>query len=230
MSNSYPLQPMTAAEVQKLIGPDFVKNFQKEIDEFMAPMRKHIAKGRPLSIGKEAWEYAVADSITGAEWAGAGSSIVDVKIGTDIGLDVKSVGRGTGTKSGEASMYQTYHSQLDTLFTNQDAQELWNVYIEGWYKKVCSIKNYYLLAIVKDKKYNCSLCGFKRVGNIPSYDVSYGSFLTERGKPTTATWTVQQLADPTLLHTMVIKGKKRLEMRLRPAMHDSKYSLPIYKF
>jgi large subunit ribosomal protein L23 len=32
------------------------------------------------------------------------------------------------------------------------------------------------------------------------------------------------------VNTMVIKGKKRLEMRLRPAMHDAAYSLPIYKF
>jgi hypothetical protein len=221
---------MTAVEIQTLVGPSFVTNFQKEVDEFMAPMRKHIAKGRPLSMGKESWEYAVADSIVGAEWAGAGNSIVDVRIGTDIGLDVKSVGKGTGSKSGEASMFQTYHSHLDTLFNTQDSQELWNVYVQGWYEKVQSVKDYYLLAIVKDKQYNCSLCGFKRAGTIPAYQPSYGTFLTETGKTSKGTWTIQQLADPDLLHTMVLKGKKRLEMRLRPKMHDSTYSLPIYKF
>jgi hypothetical protein len=196
----------------------------------MAPMRKHIAKGRPLSMGKETWEYAVADSIAGSEWAGAGNSIVDVRIGTDIGLDVKSVGKGSGTKSGEASMFQTYHSHLDTLFSTKDSATLWNVYIEGWFKKVCSVKDYYLLAIVKDKQYNCSICGFKRVGNIPIYDATYGTFLTDTGRESKGTWTVQQLGDPELIHTMVIKGKKRLEMRLRPKMHDAVYSLPIYKF
>lgn len=232
--SKYPLEPMTAADVATLVGPDFIKNFQKEVDEFMAPMRKHIALGRPLSMGKETWEYAVADSITGSTWAGAGNSIVDVKIGADIGLDVKSIGKARGNgitaKSGEASMFQTYHSHLDTLFHTQDSPALWNVYVEGWFEKVKSVKEYYLLAIVKDKQYNCSLCGFKRTGTIPAYDPSYGTFLTETGKQSTGTWTVHQLADPMFLHTMVIKGKKRLEMRLRPLMHDAKYSLPIYKF
>ena len=226
----YPLEPMTVAEIQRLVGPGFVANFQKEVDEFMVPMRKHIALGRPLSMGKETWEYAVADSIVGAVWAGAGNSIVDVKIGTNIGLDVKSVGIGSGTKSGEASMFQTYHSHLDTLFSTQDSATLWSVYIDGWFEKVQSVKDYYLLAIVKDKKYNCSLCGFKRVGTVPAYSTTFGTFLTEKGKPSKGTWTVQQLADPSLLHTMVIKGKKRLEMRLRPGMHDPKYSLPIYTY
>jgi hypothetical protein len=230
----YALEPMTVAEIQQLVGPEFIKNFQKEVDEFMVPMRKHIARGRPLSMGKETWEYAVADSIVGSEWAGAGNSIVDVRIGNDIGLDVKSVGKTTGkgptAKSGEASMFQTYHSHLDTLFSTKDSATLWNVYIEGWFKKVCSVKHYYLLAIVKDKSYNCSICGFKRVGNIPNYDPTYGSFLTETGKESTGSWTIKQLADPTLLHTTVLKGKKRLEMRLRPVMHEAQYSLPIYKF
>jgi len=226
----YALEPMLVSEIQQLVGPAFITNFQREVDEFMAPMRKHIAKGRPLSMGKETWEYAVADSIAGSEWAGAGNSIVDVRIGTDIGLDVKSVGKGSGTKSGEASMFQTYHSHLDTLFSTKDSATLWNVYIEGWFKKVCSVKDYYLLAIVKDKQYNCSICGFKRVGNIPIYDATYGTFLTDTGRESKGTWTVQQLGDPELIHTMVIKGKKRLEMRLRPKMHDAVYSLPIYKF
>ena len=227
---NYPLEPLTSVEVQALVGPTFIANFQKEVDEFMAPMRKHIAKGRPLSMGKESWEYAVADSIVGAVWAGAGNSIVDVRIGTNIGLDVKSVGKGSGSKSGEASMFQTYHSHLDTLFNTQDAPALWNVYIEGWFTKVQSVKDYYLLAIVKDKQYNCSLCGFKRTGSLPAYDPKFGTFLTETGRASKGTWTVQELADPKFLHTMVIKGKKRLEMRLRPAMHDAAYSLPIYKF
>jgi hypothetical protein len=226
----YTLEPMLVSEIQQLVGPNFIPNFQREVDEFMAPMRKHIARGRPLSMGKETWEYAVADSIVGSDWAGAGNSIVDVRIGTDIGLDVKSVGKGSGTKSGEASMFQTYHSHLDTLFSTKDSATLWNVYIEGWFKKVCSVKDYYLLAIVKDKQYNCSICGFKRVGDIPPYDTAYGTFLTDTGRESKGTWTVQQLGNPELLHTMVIKGKKRLEMRLRPKMHDLMYSLPIYKF
>jgi len=227
----YPLKPMSVKEIQKLVGPDFIKNFQIEIDLMLAPMRKHLALGRPLSMGKETWEYAVADSIVGADWAGAGNSIVDVKIGTDIGLDIKSVGKGTGKKSGEASMYQTYDGDTDASFSRQDSELLWKTFIEGWSAKTKTVKHYYLLAIVKDKSYNCSICGFKRVRDVPAFDPSFGSFLTEKGKESKGTWTIEQLADPKLLHTIVVRNKKRLEMRLRPVMHtDKKYCMEIYKF
>jgi hypothetical protein len=229
--SDYCLEPMLVEEINQLVGTDFVKNFQKEIDEMLAPLRKHLALGRPLSLGKETWEYAVADSIPGAEWAGAGNSIIDVRLSKDIGFDVKSVGKGAGNKSGEASMFQTYEGHTDSSFSNQDSALLWKTFVEGWAKKVKTVQDYYLLVIVKDKSYNCGMCGFKRVGEIPEFDPSFGTFLTETGRASKGTWTISQIADPNLLHTIVIKNKKRLEMRLRPAMHDDpKYCLPIYKF
>jgi len=229
--SEYCLVPMSVGEINQLVGTDFVKNFQKEIDEMLAPLRKHLALGRPLSLGKETWEYAVADSIPGAEWAGAGNSIIDVRINQDVGFDVKSVGKGLGNKSGEASMFQTYEGHTDNSFSNQDSAMLWKTFVEGWYKKVITVKDYYLLVIIKDKNYNCSMCGFKRTGDIPAFDPNFGTFLTETGRASKGTWTITQLADPSLLHTIVIKNKKRMEMRVRPAMHDDpKYCLPIYKF
>ena len=232
----YPLEPMSVVELQTLVGPAFVTNFQKEVDEFMVPMRKHIALGRPLSMGKETWEYAVADSIVGSVWAGAGNSIVDVKISTDVGLDVKGVGKGgllkSGgySKSGEASMYQTYEGDTDTSFSKKDSAVLWDTFIEGWNTKAKSVNDYYLLVIVKDSNYNCSICGFKRVGDIPKFDPKFGSFTTDTNRPSKTSWRVEELADPELLSTVVVRNKKRLEMRLRPAMYDPKYSLSIYTF
>ena len=232
----YPLEPMTVAEIQQLVGINFIPNFQKEVDEFMTPMRKHIAMGRPLSMGKETWEYAVADSIAGSVWAGAGNSIVDVKIGTDTGLDVKGVGKGgllkSGgyTKSGEASMFQTYKGVTDRSFSKKDSALLWQTFIEGWNTKAKTVKDYYLLVIFKDKNYDCSICGFKRVGDLPEYDPMFGSFTTDTGRPSDCSWRIEQLADPNLLSTVVVRNKKRLEMRLRPAMYDTMYSLSIYTF
>jgi hypothetical protein len=233
----YTLEPMSVAEIQQLIGPAFITNFQKEVDEFMTPMRKHIEMGRPLSMGKETWEYAVADSIEGSTWAGAGNSIVDVKIDDDVGLDVKGVGKGgflkktkEYTKSGEASMYQTYEGDTDTSFSTKDSDLLWKTFIEGWSNKTKTVKNYYLLVIYKDKNYNCSICGFKRAGDLPKFDPNLSSFTTDTGKPSAKNWRVEQLADPKLLSTVVVRNKKRLEMRLRPPMYGSAYSLPVYKF
>ena len=65
------INPLTSTELVDLIGPNFVSNFQAEMDPVLQPLRKHIAQGRPLSLGKELWEYAVADSIVGSTWNGA---------------------------------------------------------------------------------------------------------------------------------------------------------------
>ena len=72
--------PLTAQQTMDLVGPGFVTTFQTEMDAIMLPLRKHIALGRPLSMGKELWEYVVADSIPGAVWNGAGHSLIDVMI------------------------------------------------------------------------------------------------------------------------------------------------------
>jgi len=233
----YTLEPMLVTEIQQLVGDNFIPNFQKEVDEFMTPMRKHIAMGRPLSMGKETWEYAVADSIAGSIWAGAGNSIVDVKIGADTGLDVKGVGKGgflkkskEYAKSGEASMFQTYEGDTDTSFSKKDSVLLWQTFIEGWNTKAKSVKHYYLLVIFKDKNYDCSICGFKRVNDLPEFDPSLSSYTTDTGKASPNNLRIEQLADPKLLSTVIVRNKKRLEMRLRAAMYKSTYSLPIYKF
>ena len=54
---------MQVTEVQVLLGKDFVKTFQTEMDLIIQPLRKYIAKGYPLALGKEQWEYVV-DNIT----------------------------------------------------------------------------------------------------------------------------------------------------------------------
>ena len=50
---------MTVDEVEILLGKDFVKTFQTEMDLIINPLRKYIAKGYPLALGKEQWEYVV---------------------------------------------------------------------------------------------------------------------------------------------------------------------------
>ena len=167
MTQGYCLIPVPVDELKTFLGQDFITNFQAEIDPIILPLRKHIALGRPASMGKEIWEYAVADSIDDAEWCGAGKGIADIRIGTDVAGDVKSVQIGKHATT-EASMFQPL-SEAEVAadyFKNKNKQELWKLFVDGWIKKVSSINEYYLLAIFRDRNtFNCSIAGFK-VNNI----------------------------------------------------------------
>ncbi len=217
---------MTVAELKELVGEDFMTNFQIEMDPIILPLRKHIAIGRPASMGKELWEYAVADSIVGGKWCGAGKSIVDVRIGADVGCDVKSVQIGK-TSTTEASMFQPLSEAESAAdhFKNKNKQELWKLFVDGWIKKASSIKEYYLLAIFRDRTtFNCSLAGFK-VSNI---SVQYTEDACEFSKKSMK---VSNLVDPALADIKVYIGKTRLELRIKKSVFDDPaYSMEIYKF
>jgi hypothetical protein len=225
MSN-YCLTPMSVTEIQKLVGADFVKKFQAEMDPILHPLRKHISKGRPLSLGKELWEYAVADSIDGGEWNGAGHSLIDVTVGDDIGIDVKSVSKQEkSTNTTEASMFQNFNQDAKEFFRKQDANGVWNIHVAGWLTKISTVKEYYLLGIIRDKaSLDCSLCGFK-VTNTKK------DFLEENCRFNNASIKIFGLADPEFINIRYYNSKSRLEiMFTKKCWTDSNFSLPIYKF
>lgn len=221
---SYVLTPMTVTQTQALLGADFIHKFQKEMDEYLAPYRKNIKIGRPLSMGKELWEYAVADSISNASWCGAGKSIIDVKIGDTIGIDVKSVQTGKYSTT-EASMFQ--YLQVERVaqhFQTQNKLELWNMFVDGWLTKVKSIGQYYLICILKDKAtLNCSIVGFNVENTNLLFQEQNCEFNRESMK-------VTSIADPAYLDIKIYKGKTRMEMRIKEKIfNDSNYVYQIYK-
>ena len=221
---SYCLEPMTAKEIEALVGTGFVNSFQQEIGSILGPLTKYIKQGRPASMGKELWEYAVADSIVGATWCGAGKSIVDVRIGDSIGIDVKSLQKGEHSTT-EASMYQ--YLQVERVaehFQKQDKQALWNMFVDGWLSKVRSIPNYYLLGIVKDKNtLGCQLVGFRIENKNMNYLEESCDFSKESMK-------IKSLADTALIDIKVYKGKTRMEMRLKDKLfNDPRYVYNIYQ-
>jgi hypothetical protein len=226
LTQQYCLVPLPVADLKRLVGDDFISNFQAEIDPVILPLRKHIAQGRPASMGKELWEYAVADSIVGGAWCGAGKSIVDVGIGSAIGCDVKSVQVGKTTTT-EASMFQPLSEAepASEHFKNKNKQELWKLFVDGWLKKASSIKEYYLLAIFRDRNtFNCSLAAFK-VDNI---SVQYTDDACTFSKKSMK---VNSLVDPLLAEIKVYIGKTRLELRIKKSIFsDPQYSMEIYKF
>lgn len=223
---SYCITPMTVTELLGLVGKDFVTKFQAEMDPVIAPLRKHITQGRPLSLGKELWEYAVADSIPKATWNGAGHSVVDVRIGKDIGIDVKGVSKNNKSKfTTEASMFQNFNQDAKTHFTSGDAEGVWNIHVKGWLSKIKEVKNYYILGIIREKEtLNCSLCGFK----VTALDLDY---TTESVKFKKTSMSLFGLADQDFINIRYYNSKSRIEiMFTSKCWTDSKYALPIYKF
>lgn len=225
MSN-YFLKPMTASETTALVGANFIKNFQIEMDEYLSPYRKNVKIGRPLSMGKELWEYAVADSIDGGEWCGAGKGIADVSIGDDIRCDVKSM-QHNGKLTTEASMFQPLaeNETASKHFKDKNSNGLWNVYVDGWLKKVKSVKEYYLLFIIRDKiTLDCRLGAFKVTNNSAVYNEEHCRFLT-------ASMHIETLADPSLVEIKVYNSKTRLEIKVKEKFFDDpKYCYQIYQF
>lgn len=218
--------PMTVDETRSLLGADFVETFQTEMDLIIAPLRKYIAKGFPLALGKEQWEYVVTEAIPGAVWCGAGKSLIDVSLGDNKGIDVKGVGRGKKAKStAEASMYQCFDQDAKTFFANRDAESLWNLYVRGWCAKAYQFDAYYLIAIIREKEtLDCSLCCFKVLDSLPMYDEDSFTF-----KKCSAE--IKGLADPEFVKVRYYNSKSRLEILFqKKCWADPNYALPIYKF
>ena len=222
---SFCLVPMTVKEIEALLGKDFSKTFQTEMDLIINPLRKYIAKGYPLALGKEQWEYVVAESIPSAEWCGAGKSIIDVRV-QDKGIDVKGVSKQDKSKSTtEASMYQTFQEETKAYFNAKDTQKIWSLFVDGWLSKVKSVKEYYLIGIVREKEtLNCSLCCFKVASTNLLYEDKLCNFTSKSMK-------VTGLGDPDFIETRVYSSKTRLEIKFKNKVWDDPaYCLQIYKF
>ena len=218
--------PLTAQQTMDLVGPGFVTTFQTEMDAIMLPLRKHIALGRPLSMGKELWEYVVADSIPGAVWNGAGHSLIDVMTTPGVGADVKSLSYGPKSKqTTEASMYQNFDQDAKQFFINKDKQSLWNLYVNGWFTKAHSFKKYYLIGILREKAtLNCNICAFEVADSVPAFDDSFCTF-------TKKMMYISGIADKDFLKIRYYNSKSRLEILFQEkCWTDSIYTLPIYTF
>jgi hypothetical protein len=222
---AYYLTPLVVNELQQLVGPEFIDKFQTEMDLYLQPYRKNVARGRPLSMGKELWEYAVADSIANATWCGAGKGIADVSLGDNIKCDVKSMQIIKKTTT-EASMYQPLALQGKSAvdFGNKDKQALWNLFVDGWFKKVSTIKEYYMLIIFRDDALNCSLAGFK-VGTEKVNFVESDCIFTKKSMKVTS------VIDPKFAQVKAYSGKTRLEIRVSNTIFsDPTYTMSIYNY
>jgi hypothetical protein len=218
--------PLTTQQTTTLLGPDFVPTFQTIMDRVIHPLRGWIDRGWPLSLGKELWEYAVTDSIVGAEWNGAGHSLIDVMITPGVGADVKSISFGAKAKqTTEASMYQNFNQDAELFFNNRDKQSLWNLYVNGWFNKAHTFEKYYLIGILREKAtLNCNMCVFEVTDTAPVFADSFCTF-------TKKMMYISGVADQDFIKIRYYNSKSRLEILFQEkCWTDPLYTLPIYKF
>lgn len=203
--------PVPISEHDSILGKDFAKNFAKEMKGYYAPF---LNKKRDIQIAKETWEYAVADSIPGASWVGAGKNVVDV-ITPNASIDVKGISIAKMGKSftTEASFLQNNKTENDgfgILFKNKDYQALKNMFVDPWLDKVNATDNLYLLAIVREKGkkdvYYCLL----RIEESAILEAEFVKEMCVNGDRSVDV----PLIDPNYGRTYIYISKRRLEIRL----------------
>lgn len=203
--------PVPISDHEAILGKDFHKKFATEMKSYYAPF---VAKGRDIQVAKETWEYAVADSIVGASWVGAGKNVVDVKAPL-ADLDVKglSIGIITDSQTTEASFLQNNKQENDgfgKLFETKDFQALKEMFVDPMRKKIAGTNNLHLLGVIREKStknvYYCLL----KVETSNLTDTEFLSQMYTEGKRSVSL----PMIDPQYGKTYIYIAKRRLEIRL----------------
>lgn len=220
------IRPLKINEAMELLGSDFVANFQRDMSAIISPLRRHLELKRPLSMGKELWEYVVADSIPGAVWNGAGHSLADVILTDNVVADIKSLSYNPkSTATTEASMYQCFDQNAKTFFKDKDKQSLWNLYVNGWFDKAYGFDKYYIFAIMRQKEsIDCKLICFEVTSERPVFNDELCTFTNKSMK-------IAGMADSEFVKIRYYNSKSRLEiMFTKRCWTDEEYALPIFKY
>ena len=206
--------PVPITDHDLILGKDFNKKFASEMKSYYAPF---VMKGRDIQVAKETWEYAVADSIVGASWVGAGKNVVDVK-SPIADFDVKglSIGTITDNQTTEASFLQNNKQENDgfgKLFESKDFLALKEMFVDPMDKKIKGTNNLHMLAVIREKStknvYYCLL----KVESSTLTDTEFLSQMTTEGKRSVSL----PMIDPQYGKTYIYIAKRRLEIRLNGA-------------
>jgi hypothetical protein len=202
-------QPVPIEEHSSLIGKDFSRRFANEMSEYYRPF---LNKSRPIQLAKETWEYAVADSIDGSDWVGAGKNIIDVRA-PSIEIDVKGLScqhlQGTTT---EASILQNNKLENDNfakLFESKDFAGLKSMFVDPFFEKIKSTTNLHILCSIREKKVqNVHYCLLKVI------EKPNDNFINEMYTDAKRSISVPMI-DPMYGKVYLYIPKRRLEIRLK---------------
>lgn len=203
--------PVPLEEQSKLLGKEFANRFADEMYEYYRPFVK---KDRPIQVAKEAWEYAVADSIPAGEWVGAGHSVVDVET-PYMQLDVKGLScnkiKGMTTEASVCQNHQIKHDNTYMVFFEQQNFEgLYDIYVQGLLDKIQPTTNLHVLCAVREKvakKVYATLLKIQE-SELSKQEIINGMQL--RGTRSVSV----PLIDPKYGETYIYLPKRRLEIRL----------------
>jgi hypothetical protein len=204
--------PVSICKHDNILGVDFNTKFATEMHSYYAPF---VAKNRDIQVAKETWEYAVADSIVGANWCGAGHNVVDVK--TPIAdIDVKGISNNDMEKyklTTEASFLQNNKQKNDgfaKLFEQKKYNSLKKMFVDPLATKIKGTNNLHLLGIIREKDkrkvYYCLLA-------ITSLVMSEEDFISKMKVEGTRSVSIP-LIDEKYGKTYIYIPKRRLELRL----------------
>lgn len=204
--------PVSICKHDTILGVDFNTKFAAEMHSYYAPF---VAKNRDIQVAKETWEYAVADSIVGANWCGAGHNVVDVK--TPIAdIDVKGISNNDMEKyklTTEASFLQNNKQKNDgfaKLFEQKKYNSLKKMFVDPLATKIKGTNNLHLLGIIREKDkrkvYYCLL-------EITSLVMAEKDFISKMKLDGTRSVSIP-LIDEKYGKTYIYIPKRRLELRL----------------
>jgi hypothetical protein len=204
--------PVSICKHDTILGADFNTKFAAEMHSYYAPF---VAKNRDIQVAKETWEYAVADSIVGANWCGAGHNVVDVN--TPIAdIDVKGISTNDMEKyklTTEASFLQNNKQKNDgfaKLFEQKKYNSLKKMFVDPLATKIKGTNNLHLLGIIREKDkrkvYYCLL-------EITSLVMAEKDFISKMKLEGTRSVSIP-LIDEKYGKTYIYIPKRRLELRL----------------
>lgn len=203
--------PVPIQQHDVLLGKNFAENFANEMFEYYRPFVK---KDRPIQVAKEAWEYAVADSIPNGEWIGAGKNIVDVQTPL-MYIDVKglSCNKIAGMTT-EASVLQNHQSKHDNtymvFFENNQFDGLYDIYVQSLLDKITVTENFYVLCAIREKKAKKVYYVLLKVDQV---DMTKDECVSKMEKQGLRSVNVPMI-DSEYGRTYIYMPKRRLEIRL----------------
>lgn len=210
-----------------------ITQMKESISSYMESRKAYYKdKKRSPFVEDEFSEYYTA-KVTAGEEIGGGSCGMDVKTGANEGIDVMCVIMNKH-QSNEKSLMQNFSTSganLDVLFHEKQDKEAVSLYMNQYSKKIEKVKaekglnDLYIMAFVSTEKDVHLVCFKLNLENIQH--VTSGGFVNKQ-KESYVNILVTNFINPLYGNVKLYKSKKRMELRLLPAVLTSEHAVKLY--
>ncbi len=204
----------------------------KELMEgYMNPRKQfYLDTNRAIFVEDEFSEYFTAKATNG-KMIGSGHCAMDVKTSVNEGIDDMCVimNKNQSNEKSVVQNFKTAGANLDVLFKEKKDKEAVKLFMDEYSKKLKDVKqeknltDLYILAFVSTFKEVYLVCFKINMENIPN--VSSVGFI---GAESCVNVTISDFINPAYGNVKLYKSKKRVELRLLPAVLQSSYAVKIY--